>query len=152
MGAVLKRNIRFRLRWLPALLLSAVALATQAGEQVDVYKNPSCGCCEKWVEHLRRSGFQVRIHDVDDVSAVSSKLGVPERLTACHVAQVGGYVIEGHVPAADVQRLLKDKPKALGLAVPSMPAAAPGMDIAGAGSYDTLLVRTDGGTTVFAHH
>ena len=148
----MRRKFRFHLRLLPALVLSAAALAAQAAEQVDVYKNPTCGCCEKWVQYMRRSGFHLRIHDVEDVSEVSGKLGVPQRLSACHVARVGGYVIEGHVPASDMQRLLKERPKALGLAVPSMPAAAPGMDIAGAGSYETLLVQSDGSITVFAHH
>lgn len=148
----MKRLIQISLGLLPALMLGAVAVAAQSAVQVDAYKNAACGCCGKWVQHLRRSGLQVRIHDADDVSSVSSKLGVPGDLTACHVAQVGGYVIEGHVPAADVQRLLKEKPKALGPAVPSMPAAAPGMDLPGPGSYDTLLVRTDGSTAVFAHH
>lgn len=139
-------------RSLGALLLMAAGIAAQAAENVEMYRNAGCGCCEKWAEHLRRNGLQVRIRDVDDVASVSAGFGMPAQLASCHVARVGDYVIQGHIPAADVQRLLRERPKALGLAVPSMPGAAPGMDIQGAGSYDTLLVGADGRRTVFGHH
>jgi hypothetical protein len=119
---------------------------------VDVYKSSSCGCCGKWVEHLKQNGFEVRTHNVADVQAERSRLGMPDRLGACHTAKIGGYVVEGHVPAQDIKHMLAAKPQALGLAVPSMPPGSPGMEGPRAISYDTLLVQSDGATQVFAHH
>ena len=133
--------------------LGAVAnLPASAAEAIDVYKSPHCGCCEKWVEHLRQAVFAVQTHDVNDVPAARQRLGMPERLGSCHTAKVAGYVVEGHVPAADIQRLLKEKPKAIGLAVPSMPPGSPGMESPNPVPYNTLLVRTGGEITVFAKH
>lgn len=138
---------------LTALALgAAVNLPASATDAVDVYKSPYCGCCEKWVEHLRQAGFDVRPHDVNDVPAARQRLGMPERLGSCHTAKVAGYVVEGHVPAADIRRLLKEKPKAIGLAVPSMPPGSPGMESPKPLPYNTLLVRTGGEITVFAKH
>lgn len=135
-----------------ALLLSSGAVWANAASTVEVFKSPHCGCCGKWVEHLRESGFQVQTHEVADVPAARKQLGMPNRLGSCHTAKVGGYVIEGHVPAADIQRLLKEKPKALGLAVPSMPPGSPGMESPKPIPYETLLVQADGTTGVFARH
>jgi len=132
------------------LLVSAVAMAQSP--VVEVFKSPHCGCCSGWVEHLRQNGFAVKAHDVDDVTAALKKLGMPDRLGSCHTAKVGGYVVEGHVPAADIQRLLKEKPKALGIAVPSMPPGSPGMESSKPIPYQTLLVQSDGSTSVFAQH
>ncbi|MDP1633447.1 MAG: DUF411 domain-containing protein [Gallionellaceae bacterium] len=137
---------------LALVLLSAVTAFAQDAPKVDVFKNASCGCCGGWVEHMRQNGFQVTTHDVADVLAERKKLGMPDRLGSCHTAKVAGYVIEGHVPAADVRRLLKEKPKALGLAVPSMPPGSPGMESLRPIPYDTLLVARDGTTRVFARH
>lgn len=141
---------------LHSLLLIAALGSThvwaQSSATVEVFKSPHCGCCGKWVEHLRQNGFQVKTHDVEDVTAARKRLGMPDRLGSCHTAKIGGYVVEGHVPAADIQRLLRDKPKALGLAVPSMPPGSPGMDSAKPMPYQTLLVRTDGTTQVFTQH
>ena len=141
---------------LPSLLLIAVLgsapVWAQSSAAVEVFKSPYCGCCGKWVEHLRQNGFQVNTHDVEDVTAARKKMGMPDRLGSCHTAKIGGYVVEGHVPAADIQRLLRDKPKALGLAVPSMPPGSPGMESAKPMPYQTLLVRTDGTTQVFTQH
>ena len=141
---------------LHSLLLIAALGSThvwaQSSAAVEVFKSPYCGCCGKWVEHLRQNGFQVNTHDVEDVTAARKKMGMPDRLGSCHTAKIGGYVVEGHVPAADIQRLLRDKPKALGLAVPSMPPGSPGMESATPVPYQTLLVRTDGTTQVFAQH
>ena len=131
---------------------AAVNLPASAADAVDVYKSPYCGCCEKWVEHLQQAGFAVRTHDVNDVPAARQRLGMPERLGSCHTAKVAGYVVEGHVPAADIQRLLKEKPKAVGLAVPSMPPGSPGMESPKPVPYNTLLVQAGGATTVFAKH
>ena len=138
--------------FLSLALLSASGAFAQGAARVEVYKNAACSCCGGWVDHLRENGFAVSTHDIDDVPANREKLGMPEKLGSCHTATVNGYVIEGHVPASDIQRLLKEKPKALGLAVPSMPAGSPGMDSANPVNYDTLLVERDGSTSIFAKH
>lgn len=132
------------------LLGSSVVMAQT--KVIEVFKSPYCGCCGKWVEHLRQDGFEVKVNDMDDVTEARKKLGMPDRLGSCHTAKVGGYVVEGHIPAADIQRLLKEKPKALGLAVPSMPPGSPGMESSKPVPYQTLLVQSDGSTRVFAQH
>ena len=124
----------------------------QGAPRVEVFKSATCGCCGAWVDHLRKNGFEVKTHDVSDVPAERNKLGMPDRLGSCHTAKVGGYVVEGHVPAADIHRLLKEKPRALGLAVPAMPPGSPGMESPRPIAYDTLLVGRDGATRVFASH
>ena len=129
--------------------LSSVATA---GEMVDVYKNPNCDCCGKWIDHLKDAGFEVRAHNVMDVPATRTRLGMPDRLGSCHTAKVAGYVVEGHVPAGDIQRLLKEKPKALGIAVPSMPPGSPGMESSKPVPYNTLLVQSGGEASIFAKH
>lgn len=132
------------------LLGSSVVMAQT--KVIEVFKSPYCGCCGKWVEHLRQDGFEVKVNDMDDVTEARKKLGMPDRLGSCHTAKVGGYVVEGHIPAADIRRLLKEKPKALGLAVPSMPPGSPGMESSKPIPYQTLLVQSDGSTRVFAQH
>lgn len=132
-------------------LLGASAAMAQA-TVVEVFKSPYCGCCGKWVEHLQQNGFKVNAHDVQDVPSVRQKLGMPDRLGSCHTAKIGGYVVEGHVSATDIQRLLKEKPKALGLSVPSMPPGSPGMESSKPIPYQTLLVQSDGSTRVFAQY
>ncbi|OJW50799.1 MAG: metal-binding protein [Candidatus Accumulibacter sp. 66-26] len=127
-------------------------MQARAADMVDVYKSPYCGCCEKWVEHLQKNGFKVNALNVKDVPGMRKSLGMPERVGSCHTAKVGAYLIEGHVPAVDIQRLLKEKPKAVGLAAPGMPQGSPGMETATPVPYDTLLVQADGSTTVFAKH
>ena len=136
------------------------ALAAPARTPMEVWKDPNCGCCQDWVELMEKAGFAVTVHDTGN-SAVRAKLGLPQRLGSCHTALVGGYLLEGHVPAADVRRLLKEKPKALGLAVPGMPVGSPGMDGPEYGGrkdpYDVLLVSKNavGGdvrTKVFTSH
>jgi hypothetical protein len=119
-----------------------------------VYKDPSCGCCTKWVEHLRASGLKPLVHDRGDMSALKDSLGVPTALRSCHTAVAGRYVIEGHVPAADLERLLATAPKGvLGLAVPDMPAGSPGMEMGGrADRFDVVAFRADGTTSIFARH
>jgi hypothetical protein len=119
---------------------------------VEVWKSPSCGCCAEWVTHLESNGFQVVVNDVGN-NAARSRLGVPARLSSCHTAKVGPYAIEGHVPAADIRRLLSERPDAMGLAVPGMPIGSPGMDGPEYGGrrdpYDVLLILRDGRTQVF---
>jgi hypothetical protein len=133
-------------------LLGAGSAAASAAEIVDVYKSPNCGCCGKWIDHMKDAGFEVRTHNVMDVPLARKTLGMPVRFGSCHTAKVGGYVVEGHVPAADVQRLLKEKPRAVGIAVPSMPPGSPGMESAKPVPYNTLLVQAGGEATVFAKH
>jgi hypothetical protein len=135
-----------------AFTLFAAIPQAHAAERVEVFKSPYCGCCEKWVEHMRKAGFDVVTKDVNDVPAARKLTGMPERFGSCHTAKVGGYVVEGHVPAADVQRLLKEKPKAVGLAAPGMPQGSPGMETNHPQPYDTLLVQADGSHKVFAKH
>lgn len=120
---------------------------------VDVYKSPYCGCCEQWVAHMRQSGFKVNIHNVRDVTPVRENFGVPETMASCHTAVVGGYAIEGHVPAADVKRLLHERPKAAGIAVPGMVRGSPGMGQGqGTDSYKVMVFSKGGGNSVFAQH
>jgi hypothetical protein len=123
-----------------------------ANTGVEVWKGPRCGCCHDWIAHLEASGFAVTVHD-DGNSDARQRLGVPLSLGSCHTALVDGYAIEGHVPARDIRRLLVERPRAAGLAVPAMPLGSPGMDgPAYAGRkdpFDVLLVQRDGRSTVF---
>lgn len=120
---------------------------------VTVYKTPTCGCCSLWVDHLRGDGFRVETVDLDDVSPIKESRGVPAHLGSCHTAVVGDYVVEGHVPAADVRRLLAEAPEAAGLAVPGMPVGSPGMEHGDHFQpYDVMLIGRDGASSVFAHH
>jgi hypothetical protein len=139
--------------FLALLMMGATgALQAQALQTVDLYKSPACGCCVKWADHMRDAGFTVKTHEVTDIPGNRKKLGMPDKLGSCHTSKVGNYVIEGHVPASDIKRLLKENTKALGLAVPSMPPGSPGMDIPNSPPYDTLLVQADGATRVFDKH
>lgn len=122
---------------LPALAASPAKIP------MEVWKDPNCGCCKDWIVLMEQAGFAVTVHDSGN-SAVRAKLGLPVQYGSCHTALVGGYLVEGHVPAADVHKLLKDKPKALGITVPGMPIGSPGMDGPEYGGrkdpYDVLLV------------
>ncbi|MDR2366140.1 MAG: DUF411 domain-containing protein [Zoogloeaceae bacterium] len=118
----------------------------------DVYKSATCGCCGGWEAHLRAAGFTVRSHIVDDVSAMREKLGMPRNYASCHTARIGKYLIEGHVPASDVRRLLDEQPDAIGLAAPGMPSGSPGMEFGAPQNYDVLLVTRNGEARVFQHH
>ncbi len=133
------------------MLLASAAMASDL-PKVEVYKSATCGCCGRWVEHMRQAGFAVATHDIADVPAQRARLGMPSGLAACHTAVVGDYVVEGHVPAADVKLLLARKPAALGLAVPGMPRGSPGMEAPNPTTYDTLLVGRDGAARTFATH
>ncbi|MBE7940779.1 MULTISPECIES: DUF411 domain-containing protein [Ramlibacter] len=134
-------------------LASVSARAAVGLPAVEVFKNPYCSCCEAWVSHLKAAGFAVKVNLVEDTAPVRRRAGIPERLGSCHTALVAGYALEGHVPAADVKRLLAERPDAAGLAVPGMPVGAPGME-AGARKdpFDVLLVDRRGQATVFASH
>lgn len=123
-----------------------------AGTEVLVYRSPACGCCLGWAEHLREAGFRVRVEDRDDLGAVKADLGVPLDLSSCHTARVGGYVVEGHVPASDIRRLLDERPDVQGLAVPGMPVGSPGMEGPDPEPYDVVAFDGEGDRTVFATH
>jgi hypothetical protein len=140
-----------------ALVLTgrASAVPTRApAKAITIYKSPTCGCCARWVDHVRAAGFAATVHDTPDMDPIKARYGVPKALQSCHTALVDGYVVEGHVPAADVLRLLRERPKVKGLAVPQMPAGSPGMEMGGAADpYDVVAFSADGKTTrVFAHH
>ena len=146
---------RFLLQALASLAGAATlapGLMAQTRPLVEVWKDPNCGCCKDWISHLEANGFQVKVHDSGNAAA-RARLGVPEKMGSCHTAQVGGYAIESHVPARDIRRLLKDRPKAVGLAVPGMPVGSPGMDGPEYGGrkdpYDVLLIQASGKTRVY---
>ncbi len=136
------------------LVPSAMADMRSAAKPVEiiVYKDPDCGCCKNWVEHLRKHGFRVVTHDTRDMQTVKGTFGVKNDLQSCHTATVNGYVIEGHVPAADIDRLLKQRPKIAGLAVPGMPVGSPGMEGGKAEHYSVIAFDKKGATNVFARH
>ena len=140
---------------LAALPSGVLAQRAADGPLVEVWKSPTCGCCKDWIAHMQANGFRVVAHDEGN-NAARARLGLPARYGSCHTARVGGYVIEGHVPAAEVRRLLAERPAALGLAVPGMPVGSPGMDGPEYGGrkdpYDTLLVHRDGSARVFQSH
>jgi hypothetical protein len=142
-----------------ASVLFLIGAATLAGQQqrrpaVEVYKTPTCGCCGLWAEHLEVNGFTVRTTNLEDLADLKTKHKIPQKARSCHTAVVNGYVIEGHVPAADVQRLLKERPAILGLAVPGMPIGSPGMEVPGqkAQPFDVLAFDKTGRTRVFTSH
>jgi len=146
---------RFLHLYLLALFLALSLPLRSAGPEVTAYKVATCGCCSLWAENLKKNGLQVTMTPVPDMDVYKRKFGVPKHLESCHTAIVEGYVIEGHVPAADIKRLLKEKPPAKGLAAPGMPLGSPGMesqrgDVRDA--FDVLLFTEDGKTTVFQHY
>jgi hypothetical protein len=152
-----------RRQWLLAFTAAAMLPAWAAKPPrpaVEVWKDPNCGCCKDWVAHMQANGFAVTVHDTGN-NAVRSRLGLPQRLGSCHTALVAGYLLEGHVPAADVRKLLAQRPKALGLAVPGMPVGSPGMDGPEYGGrkdpFDVLLVtrnlmNSDVSTRIFTSY
>jgi hypothetical protein len=132
------------------LPLQAVFALGPGDTDMTVYKTPTCGCCKNWVEHMRTAGFTVKSVDLDDVSPYKKKYGVTPDLASCHTALVGGYVVEGHVPADVVKQLLKSKPKLVGIAVPGMPAGSPGMEGGRKDKYDVIAFDKAGKHTVYA--
>ena len=138
------------------LLIGSLAQASWAAPAtpvIDVYKSPTCGCCNKWIDHLRANGLDVRSYDTDNVAQHKARLGVPPGYGSCHTAEVDGYVIEGHVPAREIKRLLKEKPRARGLVVPAMPAGSPGMEADGRKDpYKVFLVNRNGSTRTYVQY
>lgn len=131
-----------------AALLAWLPVAAAADTTVTVYKSAGCGCCEAWIEHLRAAGFAVEAMNAPNLNAVRSKLGVPRKLAGCHTATVNGYVIEGHVPAEQVRRLLHEQPDVVGISVPGMPVGSPGMEGPSGRPYQVLSWRKDGSVEV----
>lgn len=136
----------------PATVLFAGCANAAEAKTFTVHKTPWCGCCGGWVQHMVQAGWTPTVIEVEDLTPVRAERGVPAALSSCHTAVFGRYVVEGHVPAADVERLLRDRPNALGIAVPGMPLGSPGMESASPEPYETLLLLRDGGTRVFARH
>jgi hypothetical protein len=141
MEQLTRRRTMALLATLPAFAAADRASATAPSPKITVAKDPNCGCCGGWVDHLKAEGFAVEVIESASLDQVKAKLGVPSDLAACHTAEVAGYVIEGHVPAVAIRRLLSEKPRAKGLAVPGMPVGSPGMEVAGAQAdvYDVVL-------------
>lgn len=139
----------------PALAAAALHAHAATPPLVEIWKDPNCGCCGDWVKHLQRNGFATRVHE-DGNTEARTRLQVPYALGSCHTGAVGGYALEGHVPAADIQRLLREQPLAVGLAVPGMPVGSPGMDGPAYGgrrdAYDVLLVQQDGRSRIFQRY
>lgn len=144
-----------------ALIAGVLAMAlagsvmAQGRPVAKVWKDPNCGCCKDWIAHMQGAGFDVQVLETGNAAA-RTQLGIPQKYGSCHTAQIGGYAIEGHVPAADIQRLLREAPQAVGLAVPGMPVGSPGMDGPAYGgrkdAYDVLLIGKDGNSTVYQSH
>lgn len=148
----MQTNLKSLLR--RSFMVAAMALpvsAYAAGELV-VYKSPTCGCCEEWVKHMQANGFEVEVEQRRDLYRVKQAQGIPPALTSCHTAVIDGYVIEGHVPAVDVKRLLEEGLAVAGLAVPGMPTGSPGMEGPMSQPYASMSFTNDGGYAVFARH
>lgn len=137
-----------------ATMFSGLLFAEEAAlPEMTVYRSPTCGCCGKWLEHAENSGFKIKDVISSDMDKIKARYGVPEKLASCHTVVVDGYVIEGHVPAADVQKLLQTKPKIAGLAAPGMPMGSPGMEMGGRqDEYKVLSFDKDGHAEVYAEH
>jgi len=144
--------------WFMAAIAAAAivtrVLFAQAPPTISVLRDPGCGCCLNWVAHLQKAGFKVLVAESPEMDAVKDRRGVPKAARSCHTGVVDGYVIEGHVPAADIQRLLKERPAVVGLAVPGMPSGSPGMEVSNGRvqPYDVVAFDKAGKTTVFASH
>ncbi len=137
---------------LAAIPAAAYAKPPKAAEMI-VYKSPHCGCCSAWVEQVKASGLKTIVHERKDVTPMAKKLGVPDALRSCHTAEIAGYFIEGHVPVADIRKLLRERPQARGLSVPGMPIGSPGMEQGDRrDAFNVLIVERTGTARVFARH
>lgn len=142
-----------------ASLIATAACSSSRAEApaapvMTVYKSPTCGCCANWVDHVKAAGFTVQVHDVENMTEIKDEAGVPRGSRSCHTALIDGYTLEGHVPAEDIRRLLDERPKIAGLAVPGMPVGSPGMEVPGqaADEYEVIAYTVDGATSVYASH
>ncbi|MBF0611255.1 MAG: DUF411 domain-containing protein [Magnetococcales bacterium] len=141
---------------IPMLALACLILAPQISLAADlvVYKSPYCGCCADWIKHMETNGFSVEVHNREDMDKVKKEMGIPSPLASCHTGEIGGYLVEGHVPAEDVRRLLKEKPEVKGIAVPGMPVGSPGMEVPGQkpDSYKVVTFTREGKVKTFSSH
>ena len=135
-----------------AVPLGALAEGPTDMTSIEVHKSATCGCCNKWIEHLHGAGYAVVAHDTDKMSAYKMSVGVPAELQSCHTATVEGYVIEGHVPAREIERLLRERPEAVGLSVPGMVSGSPGMENGIVEKYDVILFKADGTSEIYASY
>jgi hypothetical protein len=145
----------FAAPWALALSILLGGGSAATAQTIEVWKTASCGCCASWVEHLAQNGFSPKAANVaaSELAEIKIRAGLPPQHQSCHTAKVGGYVIEGHVPAEDIRRLLAEKPDAVGISVPGMPMGSPGMETGGHNEpYEVVLIRRDGATEVFARH
>jgi hypothetical protein len=145
-----RRNILVAITSFIALAISSPSQSS--GPLITVFKTPTCGCCGKWVEHLRANGFTVKVQEVNDTSSYERQYRVPRSMVSCHTAVVNGYTIEGHVPAAEIKRLLSERPRVVGLAVPGMPVGSPGMDAAHNDAYSVFGFDESGHASVYASY
>lgn len=156
MQAIRFRSMPLRLfaRVLAGVAVLCLGLAMASAQTLEVWKSATCGCCSAWIAHIQQLGFSVEAHDVaaGQLAKIKADAGLSPQLQSCHTAKIGGYVVEGHVPAPDIRRLLAEKPDAIGLAVPGMPIGSPGMEAGEREPYEVLLVRRDGTTEVFSQH
>lgn len=134
--------------------VSLVGPAPADAGVIQVFKSPTCGCCNDWIEHLREAGFTVETRDIPNMMAVKAELGLPGEMASCHTARIAGYLVEGHVPAQDIRRMLAERPDIRGIAVPGMPVGSPGMEVEGqpADAYDVLAFDARGTTSVYASY
>ena len=145
------KGLQFALALVFVILANLPAYA-QDKRAMTVWKSPWCGCCGNWVKHVEDAGFKVEVKEVEDLDPVKKLAGVPEALQSCHTARVDGYTIEGHVPAADIERLLRERPKVDGLAVPGMPSGSPGMENGVRDSYDVVTFTRQGAAEIFSSY
>lgn len=149
-GNIVRVITAFALLGLLSAYSSSNAAAAAKPVTIKVYKTPQCGCCKSWVDHVRKNGFQVETVDMPDLSMVKAKYGVKPELQACHTAVVNGYVVEGHVPADVIQKLIRERPAVAGIAVPGMPRGSPGMDAAFKQAYEVYSFDKSGKAKVYA--
>jgi hypothetical protein len=136
-----------------SLLAAVLSGAAHAGQEVTVYKSPTCGCCKKWVSYLEQHGYQVETNNMRDLRMVKAMSGVRSQYASCHTAVIDGYVVEGHVPVTDIERLLKERPDVIGIAAPGMPVGSPGMEQGNRrDNYQVITLEQDGSARLFAEH
>ena len=147
------KAIRIILCLLITAIVGPYVYAADEPVEITVYRSPTCGCCGKWIDHMKQNNFNVKDNIVDDMESIKAKYGVPKEMASCHTAIVDGYVVEGHVPAADVMKLLKTKPKVTGLAVPGMVTGSPGMEMGGrVDPYDVMSFDKEKHFQIFNHY
>ena len=153
----LKRDLRY---FIPVFVIFSVSLfiglnfisKTANAEEIIVYKSPTCGCCKKWVKHLEKEGFNVKTKDYRDMKPIKKTLGVKQQFQSCHTAKVGKYFVEGHVPASDIKKLLKEKPDIKGLSAPGMPMGSPGMEGRRKDKYDVIAIDKNDNATIYSQY